>query len=317
MLVIGLLIAMISAVANTAIYQQRSALTQRIMQNTLLAIDQFATEDPLRSVYDSRDRATFGAYPPYQLANVSDPADSDTVAGALEPSYSMIASLGADLPNGLSERLYFDLGGGSSGGNIADYVNIRGPDADDDNRALSAYLTVFAPTSLRQIGSDALRPLNPSVHEYVNPTGAGFSVGGGQALADIGVVDVLGIHDGWGVPLDYFFYVKLAWAVQPSTGQAGWTVVDRRPVLRSRGMKRETYDTWKAVSATGDLQAAAVYNDKSRWLLTSELPKPWAPARVNGQLVFTAGIPQGSQGGWARAVANQETDYSYYPDLDP
>ena len=75
--IIGLLIALVTAVASKAIGQQKARNTQQIMQNVMLALEQFATEDPLGEVYAD----SFGNYPPYQLANCR---EIGSVATALE-----------------------------------------------------------------------------------------------------------------------------------------------------------------------------------------------------------------------------------------
>jgi prepilin-type N-terminal cleavage/methylation domain-containing protein len=292
--VLALLIGLVTFVASRAIHQQKVRNTQQIMQNVTLAIEQFATANPLRQIYDRKDRQTFGQYPPYQLANYS---VTTSVAMALEPS-----SPGGN--NRLSDRLFRDLG--NSQGAVEDWV--RMPNTDDgaaDTRALYAYLRVYSPAALRTVPETALKPVDPSARDYVNPKGRGTTVG------DDGLVDVLGICDAWGVPLDYMLYVKCEYRLAPGGLRPSWVVTERRPVLRSRGIDREVYDAW-VQSAPDDVAARDPrLSPADKWLFSEDLPRPWADVDEVGRFQETE--PQGF--GWVRAVGLAE-DYAYRPDGD-
>lgn len=259
--VIGLLIAVIGLVGTRVMHSQKVRATESIMQGVTMALEQFQTENPLAAIYDTRARRTFGALPPYELER-----DPGTHVGAiLEPA-------GAD-PGSLRDRLVRDLKIPSGGG-----VVLAPSDQNDDIRALYAYLRIYAAGTLAQVREDSLRPLSATV-EYIDR-------GSGPA----GRVEVLGIHDAWGVPLSYFLYVKLEYGVLPS-GQLGWRVTDRIPVLWSRGVEREAAGT-----ATPD-----------SWIFSVPFPTPPAAQgdanfRVNGVLGSTT--PRDN--GWARARAANE-----------
>ncbi len=310
--VLALLIALVIGVASKAIRQQKVRNTQQIMQNVMLAIEQFATEDPLRNIYDQPGAESFGKYPPYQLQTPNNtwPAPAGSIALAVEPN----PPTGS---NALANRLHRDLG--RRNGNVNDWVSIGAeregrtyPDGLDDNRALAAYLQVFSPASARLIPENARKPLLPKAHDYVNPGGHGTTPG------NDGVLDVLGIHDAWGVPLDYMIYAKLEWGVIENangTESAGWKVVERRPVLRSRGVKREVYDAW-VQSNTDPTQRTTQLSPASKWIFSEELPKPWLGGEPS-QLADdgTIGFNGANLGGWVRVVGLAE-DYAYRPDGD-
>ena len=301
--IIGLLIALVTAVASKAIGQQKTRNTQQIMQNVMLALEQFATEDPLGKVYAD----SFGNYPPYQLANCR---ERDSVAKALE-YVPPAPSGGVSNNNLLSDRLARDLGCESAGDKdrwvvIGPEVNPPPsgyPDGHDDARALYTYLKLFSPDSLRLIPDEYSKPLYPQLpaidRSYVNSQGNGASQG------TLGAEDVLAIHDAWGVPLDYMLYVKVEWGLikNPITGaqRTGYRVVERKPALRSLGIEREVYDA--VVSAA--LTPSDRDFDSSKWLFSESLSIP-----VAGLADYDTG--ELDSNGWARAVGLAE-DYAYRP----
>jgi type II secretory pathway pseudopilin PulG len=293
--VIGILIAVIGLVGVRVARGQKVQLTQTIMKNVKLATEQFADQNPLRSIYDRKEnrgpdgvwntaddiRPTFGPYPPYQLAN-----PTQGVAWVLEPGNPFAT---------LRNRLARDLGGQAGSPNpwVSDPF---GGDNNDDIRALYTYLRLYARDMLAQVPASALKPLGAvGEYEYVNPAGTGTAPG------TEGLTDVLGINDAWGVPLDYFLYVKLEYALTPS-GTPDWRVTDRIPVLRSRGINREAYDTLKE---SGQLATRA-----DDWIFSDPFPSP-AAAGVNKSTGSITG--SGAQAsGWARAKAALD-DYDYVP----
>lgn len=341
--VIGLLITAIVVVAGPAIRAQKSANTRQTMQATLRAIEQFATENPLRSIYDRKDAVQFGPFPPYQLhrwggsrsnyeANGAPAADSVTLSldDPLLTNAPRTVSAGeapwAWSRYRLSERLWRDIGGRK--GNIRDWVSLGGSgdpqpnehDGNDDNRALMAYLKAFSPNSYNQVPQNALRPLNPKAPDRIDPRGSKLAVGQDGATW----VDVLGIHDAWGVPLDYFLYVKLEWTTPPG-GDPSYRVVERIPVLRSRGVDREIYDLTAREAKRDDVP---LFTDPSRAIYSTALPQPFAhlkdydpfspPANSAncdniGQVKLSA--PRAQSNGWLRAVASWD-DYGYRPEQD-
>jgi len=293
--VISILIGAISVVGVKALRSHKVKLTETIMNNVKLAIDQFANQNPLASIYDRPNARTFGPYPPYQLKCSGPYPVPYTVAGVLEPydlydpdqNHSYV----------LADRLHRDLG--NRYGNVADWVKIdeltQAKRKDDDIRALYVYLKLRAPQALSQVPPTAIKPLDPGFPEYVNPTGAGTAPGTN------GLIDVLGIHDAWGVPLDYFLYVKLEFGALPGAAGTGWYIADRRPVLRSRGISREEYD--------------AGVDDPQRWIFSDPFPAPAAKVRNSDGLL--TGTGRGCDGcGWARAVALGET-YTYVDTSSP
>jgi type II secretory pathway pseudopilin PulG len=303
--ILALLISLVTAVASKAIHQQKARNTQQILQNAILAIDQFAAVDPLREVYDRRGQETFGKYPPYQLANAN---TANSVARALESEHLLTGAR----PNTLSIRLAHDLSGLGSHDSIdlEDWVLFPNQeDGNDDNRALSAYLRAFSPDALRLIPEDALKPLDERARDHINPKGNGTSVG------DDGLADVLGIHDAWGVPLDYLLYVKLEWKLisNPIGNQSeytGFRVVDRKPVLRSRGISRDVYDEWVKTN-TDPTQRERRLSPPDKWIFSEPFCSPAAGVDENG--VFIAS--DATANGWARAVAFGES-YGYIPAHD-
>jgi len=289
--VLALLIGLITAVAGKVLHQQKERNTRQIMQNTLLAIEQFAAENPLRHIYDRKDAASFGKFPPYQLAGFS---LNGSVAVALEPNP----------PQGdyaLANRLHRDLG--QRVGDVSHWVMIDESDhANDDIRALGAYLRVYAPAAVATIPEAALKPIHPPNRDYVNPKGSGGTPG-----VDPDWVDVLGIHDAWGVPLDYMLYVKCEWRLAPGAASPTWVVTERKPVLRSLAIGRDVYEVWR----TADNATKRNLSPPASWLFSEDLPRPWADVDQDG--VFQSSSPQGN--GWVRAVGLDE-DYAYRPDGD-
>lgn len=294
--VISLLITLVVSVSSRGLEVQRRRNTAQIMSNVTLALEQFATLNPLESVYDRRDGASFGPYPAYQMYYQGGYRSS--LAGAVEPGSSPAF-------NSLARRIQFDIARDQ-----ASAVNI---DADhhDDNRALYAYLRAFDPEGLALIPEGSLKRLTPTraTAELVNTHGE--SVGGSGNYPD-GTFDVLGIHDGWGVPLDYALYVRVAWGrVRDNDGDwgAGWKVVERRPVLRSRGITREQFDAWidprgRRTPAEDDPSIERQLEQSAIW--SEPLPQPWA-SFVNANSGQLPGSPPGpanqpTVSGWARLV---------------
>jgi type II secretory pathway pseudopilin PulG len=302
--ILALLISLITAVAGKVIRQQKVRNTQQIMQNVILAIDQFTAEDPLQQIYGRRGSETFGKYPPYQLS-AAGLAGGDCVSVAIENPPP-----GGWDDNLLTDRLYRDM---KAPGGPDDSVAISAPnDGNDDIRALYAYLRVFAADSLRVIPEDALKPVIPNGLDYVNPQGGGTTVG------STGLIDVLGIHDAWGVPLDYMLYVKCEYRLAPGQANPSWVITERRPVLRSRGIDREVYDVW-VQSNTDPTQREQRFSPADKWLFSEPFCSPAAqltdgPTYTNGILPGSPN-PANSGNGWARAVAAHE-DYAYRPDGD-
>jgi prepilin-type N-terminal cleavage/methylation domain-containing protein len=315
--VLALLIGLVVLVAAKAIRQQKVRNTQQLMQNVTLALEQFATENPLRAIYDVKDRATFGKFPPYQLENHGDTSPDDRT-----DVFAVLESLppGGWGNNSVAERLWRDLGNCQAPREnwvvIATPPSpIAYPDGHDDARALYAYLKVFSPGAMSLIPEDRLKPIYPQSRSYVNPKGSG-GIPGTPGATDW--VDVLAVHDAWDVPLDYMVYVKCEWRLR-SAGTMGFTVTEHKPVLRSRGIEREVYDAW-VQSAPDDVTARERrLSPPEKWIFSEDLPKPWA-AMTDGP-AYTAGIlnmslsPPSRANGWVRAVGLNE-DYAYRPDGD-
>lgn len=267
--VIGVVIAAIIGVSATVFGNQKRKNTEAIMRTVKLAIDQFAQLDPLKLTYNKPRRGTFGPYPPYQL---HEPGNASSLYALVEgnPASPQV--------NDLEDRLARDLGIDVS------KVHVNGPDRNDDIRALFSYLRSFAPDALNQIPENARRRL-PGDAEYVE-TSQGNSQGNRE---------ILGIYDAWGQPMDYLLYVKL------SVSQGQVQIVERVPVLRSRGVEPEV--------AQADFQANVQRADQ--WIWSSPLPSPAAFAdnsafATNG--VWGALDPHDA--GWARLKARDE-DYDY------
>jgi prepilin-type N-terminal cleavage/methylation domain-containing protein len=277
--VIGLLIGAIAVAGVSIMRRQKVEMTRTIMRTTLMAIEQFAETDPLKTIYDAKGKETFGPYPPYQLhgwtgtGNVNRPV-ADAVEAWQAPS-----------PYTLASRLQRDLNVNSGS------VNIANDPITDDNRALYTYVKLYSPGGLQQIPERSIHGLKVGTSEYVNPTGGVATAG------TAGIVDVLGIHDGWDVPLDYFLYVKLEYAPDPDRPTQGrWRVAERKPALRSLGITREEYDAEVAGTDAPD---------PGKWIFSDPFPSPAAnPSntafRKTGQLPGNS--DNGRAPGWARAV---------------
>lgn len=301
MVVISLLITMITVVAGRVVRNQKVALTRTIQQNTIIAIEEFATIDPLKARYNasaSGVRPTFGPYPAYTL--FGDGTNADGVNGALEPVFRR--------PGSLDGRLTADLygSGGGGEGNVVELDEINDP-ANNDMRALYTYLKVKNPTGLARIPDRFLRPMTDTPNtDLVDPQGVGTQ--SNEAFS------VLGIHDAWGVPMDYFLYVKLE-AVVDKRGNPFWKVVDRKPVLRSLGISRDEYDTMRKTPRS-EL-------DDSKWIFSEPFPSPDAGGGANG---FWSdgdlGPPNSANNGWARAISAGDAEragervFGFLPDPD-
>lgn len=321
--VIGLLISLVVAGVSVAIESQRKGYTQQILRNTTLAIEQFAQDNPLRLVYDKRDRATFGPYPPYQLFygnttwNPSQPVVPQLVERreATSPNRvynSLRVRFGRDLMGRGPEDAA--LSNGQSANSLMNIEDDGLAARDNDNRALYTYLAALAPQALASIPSDAIRPLTYPGALHTPTTGEVGEFINTAPPPPVGTptentrVPVLGIHDAWGVPLDYMLYVKIEW----SAGDGAFRVAERRPVLRSRGVKREIYENWLQNNVRR-------LNDPADWIWSEPLPGPWAELRPNSTpaVVDTSQNPRARANGWVRAVADGHIgDYNYLPDRD-
>jgi len=299
--VIGVLVAALVMLGGRVVGGQKATTTKSIMQNVRMAIDQFATEDPLRAAYNNPKLRhpqggligrTFGPYPPYQLKN-----PDNSVAQMVERAH-VLTGPDAHRPVDLSERLYADFKGNPT--LFPDphwYVRIADGGAagnrNNDMRALYSYLAVYCPGVLNQVPQSAVARLpenTPASPEMVNPTGQGF---GAQAA---GKIDVFGICDAWGVPLDYFLCVKLEYKIGPDGVTQQWMVTDRIPVLRSRGVSREAFDA--GGDAPGD------------WILSEPFPQPAAGVDPDtGQALGN----NAQLSGWAWAVPQAHEKDTYVP----
>lgn len=282
--VIAILLTAIVVSGGKLFGQQRVSVTTNTMRTVEVAIDQFRDVNPLRSVYDRRSTKSFGALPPYVLSN---PANG-SVNGILEPRAT---------PHTFQTRVGSDLGGGQ-----VNSVRVSGAPAEvaqrrhDDIRSLYVYLQHYVPDALANVPQTALKPLNDANREF-------FQFG---AAAGAGVearrTEILGILDGWGVPLDYVLYARLQCTPD------GMVIAERIPALRSRGVSREEAENdW-----TGNLKRA------EKWLWSKDLAQPLASniaadGRVTGYL--TSETCNTASDGWVRAVANAE-DYGYLPAQD-
>lgn len=322
--VLGLLISMIVTGVSIAIESQKRAYTQQILRTTTLAAERFAEDDPLRMVYNKRDGATFGPYPPYQLDRASVVNVRDNVArivSGLTPDSSLAATKAEKY---LSIRFARDLLGDNSGrAPSLDEVSITTPNAltgparrDDDNRALYTYMRALTPDAIAQIPANAIQPLTypkelidpldqpPARPEFVN-TGDIYAEN-----PELSRTEILGIHDAWGVPLDYMLYVKIEWDVSV----AAYRVTERRPAFRSRGISREQYDLWLQDPA----RTNALYNQPQNWLWSEPLPRPYLDIEDPVAGTIHVENPPSIANGWSRAVANMHAadDYKYLPKHD-
>lgn len=329
--IIGLLTTLIVTGASSVFYQQRVRSTLNTMRTVQIALDQFSTLNPLAAYYDRSGRRSFGSHIPYQLKDPTGgvPADAGQpfyVSHAVEPSppgpnrYNPNTGFGAGNwnTNRLDHRVLRDIGpfnpntGTINTRDLPSYVRFRyNPDMSpprdidgfDDNRALAAYLQAFVPDAVEQIPANARRPLDPQFRDYINPSGTGGTPGdavdggstpGGVPIAADGIPDwedVLGIHDAWGVPLDYMLMARVQWSERrnPQSGipEIGYRIVERKPVLRSLGVDRERYDVnVQALREVGGLRWGELF-DRERYLWSDELPRPWL--RYNRPPQNTAG----------------------------
>lgn len=295
--VIGLLIAAIFLVASSIHRNQKVKFTETTMRSLTMAIEQVATENPLKNVYDVKDQQTFGPYPPYMLDSYTGAPNNTSVQKVLEPA----ASYG-NYSYVLEDRLHRDLG--NRQGNVTAWTQLAttGPqiqnESNDDIRALYTYLKVYSPALLSQVPESAVKPiLALGKLQYVNPKGTGPAPGQPGSTW----LDVFGIYDAWGVPLDYFLYVKLEWAVLPNVSppnNIGWRVTDRVPVLRSHGI---SYDEYVAEGNGTDER------DPDKWIFSEPFRSPPAAQssqtfRKDGRLPGNPTTP-GRDNGWARALA--------------
>lgn len=246
--IIGLLTAMVT-VAGPVVYEtHRKIKTTATMRSVEMAIDQFSELDPLRSTYNSPSRKSFGSYPAYAIFNQEKSnGKSNYIQSVIEPGEPFPQSIGSSNEYTLRGRLARDLFSNSV--NVSNLKNsssgLLSIDDDstyekanlqrtyDDMRALYAYLAAYVPDALEAIPESSRLPLTDNEQysdegEYFNPTGVQNNLAGR--------IPILGIVDAWGVPMDYLVMFKLKYTIN-SDGLAGWTVVDRRPVLRSQGAK--------------------------------------------------------------------------------
>lgn len=297
MAVIGILISAILVGSSKISEGQKRNFTKTIMRTTQMAIDQFASDDPLKGIYNTKDRASFGTYPPYQLAgNLAGTADNPlSVRAAVEP----FRPPGSNYT--LTERVYRDIG--RSQGAVNAWVDLAPSDANDDIRALYLYLKTYNEAGIAQLPEKAIDQLTAQ-NEYVNPAGTGTNPG------NEGLQNVFGIVDGWGVPLNYFLYVKL------ERTPSGIQVTNRIPVLMSRGISRERYQRWLANH--DDPNAPSL--DTESWIFSESMPTP-----ACGSVTRDGGLAVGGafENGWVRAKARGSTVsggapevYGYLPAYD-
>jgi prepilin-type N-terminal cleavage/methylation domain-containing protein len=303
--IIGLLITAIFAVGGKVMHTQKVRGTEQIMRTIGMTIDGFKDQDSLRQYYDMPGAQTFGPYPPYQLPGECI-APIDTVREVMEP---VKCFCGANYT--LADRLRRDLGNCQDGVWMSGAGGGPAPSeaANDDNRALYAYLKIKCDKVLNQVPAEAIKSLADVYHDeakyryYVNPMTTAQTAPPGQPNTTW--VDGLYFVDAWGVPLDYFLYVKLEWTVN-ATGVAAWRVTDRVPALRSLGI---SLDEYKAELAGTDLR------DPDKWIFSSPFPSPALDGgsqtvRQTGQLPFPGNT---RANGWARAVGAGDLDVSGDP----
>lgn len=308
--VIGVVMSLLLLVGGRVLEHQKRATTLNTMRLTEMAIDQFKTTDPLRDLYNNPKLRyqsggtsqivgrTFGPYPPYQLYN---PVDN-TVGGALEPFYYSDAQ---DFEQGLGVRLSRDLSGETpTPAEPNRWVDIEQGNRNDDIRALYCYLAAFTPGVLDQVPDSAKKRLpertDTELPELINPTGAGTNPVANQYP---GAIDVLGIYDAWGVPLDYFLQVKLEYKTSPDGTRQQWVVTDRVPVLRSRGISAEKA---KATDAAAGEDETLVEEEAENWIFSQTFPQPAAKCVTDARLgtIPTSGAATAANdGGWVRVRA--------------
>ncbi|TWT41805.1 hypothetical protein RAS1_29280 [Phycisphaerae bacterium RAS1] len=306
--VVGLLIAGLVTITGHVASSQKRAATKVLFQILQQATDEFAATDPLRHYYNTRqpsERKTpgFGSYPPYQLAN-----PNNAVATAVHDKYLSGGNPVAFNPATLAQRVARDLSGST---NTAGWVDLVGQadgansksHLDDDNRALSLYLRLYAPGAFARIPQERLLRLPPGNQaDFVNPRGSGTAPG------SVGLVDVFGIYDGWGVPIDYFLYAKMEWDALSGL----WFVSDRQPVFMSRGISREVYDAQLA-RYNGPADMSVFGETMGNWIFSVPMPSPAIPA---SEVTNTGGMPlSGGPGGWVR-VRGAFDPVGYLPAYD-
>jgi prepilin-type N-terminal cleavage/methylation domain-containing protein len=311
--IIGLLITAIFAVGGKVMHTQKVRGTEQIMRTIAMAIDQFKDQNPLRNVYDIDTGGmprTFGPYPPYQLPGGATIPPIDSVRDVMEPlncfcdpGYTLAQRLQRDFGNcqGTKDDWMCSTGGGPAPSDAA----------NDDNRALYAYLKIKCDKVLNQVPAEAIKSLADVYHDetkyryYVNPMTTPQTGAPGQSGSTW--VDGLYFVDAWGVSLDYFLYVKLEWCPRRDMQPGGeWRVTDRVPVLRSLGI---SLDEYKAELAGTDLR------DPDKWIFSSPFPSPALDGgsqnvRQTGQLPFPGNT---RANGWARAVGAGDLDVSGDP----
>lgn len=269
--VIGILVAALGLMGSHLLGSQKAQLTRSIIAGCEQAVTQFAEVNPLAGTYD-RGRTTFGPYPPYQLHG----SNQGTVAAVLEPIATRTANYN------LKTRLARDIAEGNG-----NRVNLIQNDDRDDIRAFYAYLRTFTPDALAEVPGSAQKSLTDDAERILAPPGNSSQLD----------VPILGIMDGWGVPLDYFLYVKLE--PDTSTSPIGWKVTSRTPVFRSRGIDRELYDAW--LSNPG----APPPDTKDTWIFSADFPTPAFGGASNNAQWNSGALPStvsASTAGWARAL---------------
>jgi type II secretory pathway pseudopilin PulG len=300
--VIGVLILLAGLIiggASHALRIQRIAATRAILNNLTTAISQFQAEAPLATTYNVRGSTTFGTLPPYMLAGAR---QANHVADLIEPSATT-----TNFNNRLGDRLTRDWGGTIN--DAPQYARIATETMnnsllgrDDDNRSLYIYLKTFSPGTISQVSDSYMKRLVPADpqfrHDYFNPKGEGVNLAQQED-----VLDVLAFHDSWGVPLDYVMFAKLGWNARANGGQGEYTIVERRGVIRSRGLDRESYDA-RVVSASSNAQVQ-LHTSKEIW--SEDLPQPFAfaqpgdPFATNGRITQTAS----RWAGWVRILGRE------------
>lgn len=314
MLIIGLLTTILIAVGSRVLAQQKITLTQTLMANLEQVVDVYANENPLEVRYGTN--WAYGQYPPYMLDGDSE-ADTD-------PNLDFSTGLAAG--GGLAFQYDGTSGGefdrivasdlGWEQGNSRRWADFPPGGTHNDNRALYTYTRMFAPSGLDAYPEEdnSLGPLGADA-EFVNPTGSGLDEG------DEGTFDVLGFRDAWGVPFDYLLYVQLEYAAHPTTGQLSWRITDRRPVFRSRGIDRDTYEA--NFDADRELPGALNTGDlPGKWIWSQPLPQPTFIAESRrSQRSYNFEFPSGSDRvlvrdrGWIRMMGVNE-DYHWFPEFD-
>jgi prepilin-type N-terminal cleavage/methylation domain-containing protein len=340
----------------TAVYENfRKSTTLQTFRSVGFAIDTFSNENPLRTQYDAPGRLggierSYGSFPPYQV-EVNGPG---SVGRLVEPEF--YPGTGERFrPRTLQQRLTRDLAGASV---FIDEINATGNNAwvhdfgdpasdplygaNDDNRALYAYLRAFNPAGLNQVPDTAMRPLpragDPAIvsaRERMRLPGAlglaQYNAGSADAM---NWAEIRGFVDGWGNPLDYMLYVKVEAGVRFDPTQAlanqvavGWRITDRQWVLRSHGISADEYQ----LKVRDAVDGSPVTWDDNAALYSSPLPTPYAGPKLPAgatpptlplgtglvlPIPGAAGLSAAQQreGGWVRLRAQHEwASYNYLP----